>query len=1260
MSARKFTLAGLTVLCAMISTLALASVPALALKEYASAPGSPFGGEGSGDGQFTNPAGVAVNDSIEPLLEPAAGDVYVADEGSNRIERFSPSGAFIAAWGWGVSDGEEKYEVCTSGCRAGLAGSGAGQFSSPEGVAVDDSGNALDPSLWDVYVADNGNRVIDTFSASGEYKRQLTGTCAVGPCAGEERFGTLHGVAIDPSGNVWVYQGYEPETNEVDEFSDTGSFIRSFKTGLGAQPGMAVDPDGNVYVVDDSSRIFRFHAATGQRNLSRFSTNVTGLAIDPATGGVLVDSAGSIALYGPSPTEESVPLQTFPAESLAGSGGLAVGPESVVYASDLGGDDVAFFEALLFPVVSTQAATGIMETSATLRGSVNPEGDALTDCHFEYGLEASYGASIPCAQSSAEIGEGSQPVSVSADVTGLQLRSRYHFRLVVANANGAREGEDETFFTSAAPVVEDESLSNVTSVGATVSARVNAAGLPTGYHVEYVSEAQFTAGGFSGASAVPVPDAALGAPREGVGVQVQLSGLQPGTAYRLRLVASNARGGTAGAAITFTTAQSAAASSLSLPDERAYELVSPLGNGEVYLPETNAGGGEGGGDAITVEAFRAAADGDAMAYDGAPPGSGVGGNGNQGSEASGNVYLASRAEDGWAASDILPPPNEEHESELSYQGFSSDLSRGYFKSPDQPPLAGAPVCGVAPDGYQGSALYSRKGADGSFATLFTSTLTPEDCGRPLFAGSSADGSHVLFQSEAALISPAIATAGLSFGIRNVCEFECNLYESVGGVLSLVNVLPGGEVSPSAMFGGPPSLNGSNGQRRDQPDFSGAISADGSRVFWSDLSTGVVYVREDGVRTVQVSAGSARFWTASVNGRYAFYSEGEKLLRFDVEGGTREELAGAGAGVQGVVGTSEDGSYVYFVADGALAPGAGQGTCHELETEEEENVNRCDLYVLHVGEPVRFIARLAAEDNNIKGDEVNIDVGDWQPGPGYRLAEVTPGGQGLVFGSILPLTGYDNHGLPEVFVYEHEAGGGQLSCASCNPSGAPPSEERPRSAGNGLGAFLTTSLQGTYALRSISDNGSRVFFNTAQPLVARDSNGLVDVYEWERQGTEGCQAAGGCVYLLSGGTSSDDSLFLDASANGSDVFFVTRARLVSEDRDENLEVYDARAPHVPGETVGFPRVTPAVCLGTDCRGVPPAPQVFGAPASVTFSGAGNLAAPAPAVKHKPRSKAKKKVCRRGLTRRHGRCVKAKAKAPTKAKAPVRHAKKGSRG
>src|SRR5262249_28804073 len=140
------------VVCAL--TLALGATPAHAFF----LPLSHFGSPGSGAGQFQTPVGVAV--------DQASGAVYVADSGNARVAKFDAKGNFIAAWGWGVTDGTAKSEVCTSTCQAGIAGSGPGQFSRPTSIAVDSSGG---PSTGDVYVGDAGTNVALKFDTNGNF-----------------------------------------------------------------------------------------------------------------------------------------------------------------------------------------------------------------------------------------------------------------------------------------------------------------------------------------------------------------------------------------------------------------------------------------------------------------------------------------------------------------------------------------------------------------------------------------------------------------------------------------------------------------------------------------------------------------------------------------------------------------------------------------------------------------------------------------------------------------------------------------------------------------------------------------------------------------------------------------------------------------------------------------------------------------------------------------------------------------------------------
>jgi hypothetical protein len=305
-----------------------------------------------------------------------------------------------------------------------------------------------------------------------------------------------------------------------------------------------------------------------------------------------------------------------------------------------------------------------------------------------------------------------------------------------------------------------------------------------------------------------------------------------------------------------------------------------------------------------------------------------------------------------------------------------------------------------------------------------------------------------------------------------------------------------------------------------------------------------------------------------------------------------DKAGDGAGVLGVAQISEDGSYVYFGAEGALAAGA--------------SVGQRNLYVWHEG-TVGFIATLAAGD-----------VSDWEnglldpaneAGPTVNTAVVNPSGTRLAFLSGASLKGYDNqqaaHGdceqesegglCNEVFLYDAESGG--LVCASCDPTGARPvgpSRFRP----------LPQQVIGLYRPRNLLDDGV-LFFESADAILPGASDGRKNVYEFE----------GGRVYAISDVTGGYESFFLDSSPTGDDVFFATADHLLErQDTGNNLVVFDAR---VDG---GFPVAAPACTTAEACRNAsPPTPYVFGAPPSATFSGPGNISPPAPnVVKPKPKS------------------------------------------
>ena len=167
-----------------------------------------WGSQGSGPGQFYNPWGVAVDSS---------GNVYVADYGNDRVEKFTSSGTFVTQWG--------------------SVGSGPGQFVVPVGVAVDSSGN--------VYVADTGNNRVQKFTGSGSFITQC----------GLHLFNYPVGVAIDSAGNVYVV---DSGNNRVVEFTGDGKYITQLGNST-IPSGVAVDSSGGIYVTDSgNNRVQKF------------------------------------------------------------------------------------------------------------------------------------------------------------------------------------------------------------------------------------------------------------------------------------------------------------------------------------------------------------------------------------------------------------------------------------------------------------------------------------------------------------------------------------------------------------------------------------------------------------------------------------------------------------------------------------------------------------------------------------------------------------------------------------------------------------------------------------------------------------------------------------------------------------------------------------------------------------------------------------------------------------------------------------------
>lgn len=1175
-SSRRLGSVVLALLCVLGGVLVL-SAPALARNVHVFS-GS-FGGEGSEDGKLMYPGGIAVNETTH--------DVYVADEGNSRVQEFTSGGVYIGQFAPPGGFGVEKY----------------GHPSQLE-IAVDNSGNPLDPSAGDVYVSDDGDKQVDKFSETGVYEGRLV--------IGEGDAPPLEpvGVAVDQSGVLWVSHTSINGINAVESFSDAqiNTPLSTRKVNSG-EDGLAVDAEGGLYI-QGAGRVE--HVNSFGEQTADFGEGRGGVAVDTTTGLAYAGEGEKITAY----NSEARAVEGFGSGHLVADGGVAVDSSThTVYVTDSTADQVVVFDQVVVPDASTgEQPTNIEhEGSVTLVGSVDPDGLPVTSCVFEYGTEASYGSSVPCEPSP---GSGSSVVNVHADVSGLAPLTLYHYRVVAGNTNGSTAGIDRTFIAPAKAKVDGESVLNVASTSATFAGQVNPDGGDTTYRFEYGLSSSYgqSVSGNAGAGDIDVEVAAH--PQD----------LNPGSTYHYRLVAESALGMVAGEDRTFIT--QTPTSSAGLPDGRAWEMVTP--------PNKQGSSLRAIGGPILIQA---AADGSAITYDATGPTEAT----PPGDRSPENVQIFSRrGPTGWSTKVIATPHNTAHVGDSTgpseYKIFSADLSIGLVE-----PLGATRLSEESSERtpYLRVNAACETGSTGCYQPLLTSANVTSDIkfggkledskGEAEFIGATPDLSHVIIQSRVALTpegSPGLYEwtegrltfiADMTFGMA---EFGGSTQNAVSedGSHVIGTVGSGGEPAELLMRDIPQARTarldvtepGAAGGK-DDPLFQIA-STDASRVFFTD--------------TAQLTTDSSAAYTQSSE-RF------RDLYEFDSSTGKVSDLsvplnAGEHADVQGsILGASNDGSYIYFVANGVLAAGATPGDCREGDSVGAT----CNLYVSHDG-MTKFVATLSGEDAQVYLN---------------HIARVSPDGQWLTFVSDRDLTGYDNRdaysGKPDEEVYLYHAGTGPgvkpVVCVSCNPTGGRPAgafivvpgiengESKPLvDAGSQVWAhrWLAAALPKQITVEGfsisressyLSDSG-RLFFDSADPLVSQDTNGTWDVYEYEPAGEGSCEstgasfvgASGGCISLISSGGAHEESVFLDASENGDDAFFLTDGGLVPQDYDGAQDVYDAHvcssvSPCLPTS----PTLPPACSTGDSCKTAPtPQPESFGAPSSETFSGTGNVTAP----------------------------------------------------
>jgi hypothetical protein len=1204
--------------------------------------GCQAGLSGAGAGQLKLPEAIAV-DNVE--ASAARHDVYVTDA-NKRVSRFKPDGSFVGSF----EGGGECHQL-------------SGSLFLP--IAIGPAGT--------VFVAategdePNFTARVEKFSPSGECLGEtvlLKGNfrlTALAVDGNEDAYVTVERVGLDlrkydlaipeqpPLCNL--DPGIETRALAMDEAGHLFAAQREPRTKPAA-PKFQVTTEYDVSSCPPTKHVRRF-------GYGQIDNNVQGLAVlHTPEGDVFVNEGGAKPISylkdpPPGPITPPASLELTRIGSANADARAEINPEGKATTYHFDYVEEAQFEIDGFASALSTAPQELSQAAGAFR------------------VNAAEGL-LGCPNPSTEIEGGSC----------LKPETKYRWRVVSSNADGAGLGtaEGPPFETKGPIEIEDLWAMEVGTDAATLGAVVNPVGSKTTGHFEYVTDAQFQASGFEEATKVPAGEAELdfGESETGAKRIATIFPLDPGTVYHYRVAATNAvleayssEDFLFSDPETFRTFEPRAppdpcpndafriGAAALLPDCRAYELVSPLdkANGDIKvlaeftstLPAT-VNQSSTSGDRLTYGSFRSFADAVSAPYT--------------------SQYIAERdPEEGWITRSINPPAGNSIKGSLvfdnEYRFFSEDLCEAWITPFFEPPLAADAI-----PGYRN--LYRRTDelcGEKSYRAITTAKplahLLPQSKNSLYLIepqGHSADGSVTVFAAndslEGTLAPPQPAGEG---GCGKVGNCRLRLYvkgEEVGAKPRFVCVLPGG-VPVSAeenCAAGNQNTTVAFGTTRS-PNVKGALSGDGKKLFWSrwagnSPNSGQIYLRENPLGagsncsspeapcTKDVSKGGeiasgtpgvgAHFWQGASDGSAALYTVGGTsgdLYRYVTASNTSEPIAGE---VQGLVGASEDTLRVYFASKEVLT---GE---EENEAGQKAEAGKANLYLDEAGGGggFRFIGQLMESDLNVIAAE-----------PVNRTTRVSASGLHTTFASAGQLTGYDNTDAKsgkadtEVFLYDAAAneGAGELVCASCNPTGGRPLGKDLAGGGSvGSTFWVAARIPASYSTLAepevLAPDGSRLIFEATDALVPDDTNGRLDVYQWERMDQGSCDeedatfsdAANGCIDLISSGQSLADSMIVDASptGTGADVFFTTLESLVEQDYGL-LDIYDAR---IGGGVDPLP--PPEVeCEGEICQNTPPAPE-FQDGASETNVGPGNMTQP---KKPKRCPKGKHKVKKAGKVR-----------------------------
>jgi len=806
------------------------------------------------------------------------------------------------------------------------------------------------------------------------------------------------------------------------------------------------------------------------------------------------------------------------------------------------------------PSISRTIALPVSATTAKLTGFINPN-NSPTTYHFEWGTDAEYpkyGNQAPSFEPFT--GSGGLPVQVASAISNLQASTTYHFRIVATNAFGTESGPDVTFTTNAC-----EGLNTLGLPDCRAFEQVSANDKRPVGRVGYINPEQLS---FQAAVS-----------GEAMFYSV-LGGLGNATAGgEVRYLAN--RHGSSGWQSSQVTAPALIPFPSAVIRERA-ETDRIFYNS----PDLSCG---------FLESYEPLADTPTLDVE------------------SGVFNLFRRNADATYTLITQPVPLNPHLTQpvIAFDGAAQDCDHVLFHTPyrymSEAPLSGEGLyewahgslrlAGILPDGsvalptgVSGSPnnMNGAVAGNGEGSTFNSMAL---DGSRVFFTASSNEGGDVGKTAVFVRKGPGVASG--TGDISTSSTIVTNINATVG-TFSVGRTVTGTGISAGTRV-------------ISTPTPGTVVLSNPATITATSVAlkaTEVVDVSQS--QTPTPNHGTSVYQLATPDGSHVYFlgdhgltstssSTGTDLYDYNVNSNVLTDLSvdgnptdSNGANVVGLLDSSDDGAYVYFAARGQLTSNQGN-----TEGQNLAGAGSFNVYLNHNGQ-ISFVGLISASDTaGVKaGSDLASNFEDW-------VADATPDGRYLLFVSQANVTGYVSGGVREA--YRYSAPSNVTVCMSCRMDSHSSSGNSKTSPIISKHLASETLRPFTYRPRSISEDGSRIFFTMPDVLASGAEEGKANVYEWER---------GNTYLLLKGERLGEAELtkYLDSSASGNDVFLSSKARLVPQDFDSTSDVYDLR---VDG---GLPYTLPASpceVLLDKCQG-PPKPPIIpeNGPVTEGYSGSGN--------------------------------------------------------